>query len=84
MVDLFEKQAMNLRHTYWLIRAVRFSGRRRALYRRAAKEKAHLRGLGWSAELIRLYCLHLKQPGLEHRERRFLQEFQKPIQLELF
>lgn len=84
MVDLFENQASDLRRTYWLIRAVRSASRRRGLYRRASKEKAHLRGLGWSSELIRLYCLHLKQPRLEHRQKRYLQEFDRPIQLELF
>lgn len=84
----FEQDAGRLRNIYWFIRAARSGAALRRHYRRAAKEKAALRGLGWSPEVIRLYCLALKDTRREHRRYRFVDAFEEaangPKQLSLF
>lgn len=73
-----------LRRIYWFIRYSRFHKDVRRHYRRAQKEKARLAGLGYDPELIRLYCLWMRQPGSEVREKRFHEHLRKPRQLSLF
>lgn len=62
---------MNLRHIYWRLRMARRSKDVRRFYRQAQKEKARLLGLGFDAETVRLYRLHLKRPDCPYRFRRF-------------
>lgn len=81
MLEELEQQAGQLRNLYWRLRATRRGAERRRLYRLARKEKARLAGLGIDQELIRLYCLHLANPGRENRFRRLEQEGQKVVQL---
>jgi hypothetical protein len=51
-----------------LARRSKVRGRsRRAFYRRIAKEKAVLVGLGYSSELVRLVCYGLADPRIEVR-----------------
>lgn len=83
-LELFLDDAGRLSSLYWMIRYQRSANRRRTFYRRAAKEKAQLVGLGWSPELVRLYCLHLRDLKRPGRYEKFLQEFYKPVQLPLF
>lgn len=88
MVGEFISHASGLRNAYWQIRAIRSVNRRRTWYRRAAKEKARLAGLGWDREVIRLYALYLKDPTREYRLERFYEAFEEvlrgPRQLCLF
>ena len=80
----FYADAQPLANTYWWIRASRFGSPRRKHYRRAAKEKARLAGLGWDQELIRLYGLYLRNPMREKRLQRVEEWFERPEQLRLF
>lgn len=66
----FQAVAGNLRIAYWWIRYERSAGKRRQLYRRAAKERDALVSAGWPSEGVRLYSLWLKNPRLERRELR--------------
>lgn len=88
MFEQFLEDAAALRNTYWFIRYQRCHNRRRKFYRKAAKEKAALRGLGWDDEAVRLYCLYLRDTSREHRFYRFRQAFDEalngPKQLRLF
>jgi len=81
-------ETVELRAIYWRIRMVRFVNRRRKWYRRAAKEKARLAGLGFHPEVVRLYALHLRDTSRESRLIRFEQAFHEyanaPKQLTLF
>lgn len=81
MVRRFESDASRLRHVYWHLRASRTGAKRRAMYRAADKEKARLRGLGWAAEAIRLYCLWLIDPDNEKRRRRFEEGLARSLQM---
>lgn len=67
---------------------MRSLNRRRNWYRKAAKEKARLAGLGYALEVVRLYALYLANPTRENRFKRFVEAFHKPVekpmQLELF
>ena len=76
--------AQPLVNAYWWIREARHGGRLRKAYRRAAKEKARLAGLGYERELIRLYGLYLKNPRREQRLERVEEWFERPEQLRLF
>ena len=80
----FLSDAQALVNVYWFIRYARTSADRQRHYRRAAKEKARLTGLGYDKELIRLYRLHLKRPWCEMRKKRFEEEFERPLQMSLF
>ena len=80
----FLADAQVLVNIYWFIRYARGSSERLRHYRRAAKEKARLTGLGYDRELIRLYRLHLKRPWCEARKKRFDEEFERPQQLAPF
>ena len=80
----FFRDAIALSNIYWFIRYERFSSRVRRHYRRAAKEKARLAGLGHDSELVRLYCLHLADPRREQRKIRFFEHLSQPEQLSLF
>lgn len=80
----FMSDAQVLTNIYWFIRYARRSSDRRKHYRRAAKEKGRLAALGYDRELIRLYRLHLKRPACEVRQKRFEEEFERPLQLTLF
>lgn len=80
----FLGDAARLRRLYFSLRWERFSGRARKWYRAVAKEKARLAGLGHDPELIRLYCLHLVNPRLDHRLKRFNEYLNRPVQLDLF
>jgi hypothetical protein len=71
----FENDANELRCIYWFIRWCRLSKDRRRHYRRAQKEKARLAGLGYQREVIRLYCLSMKNPKNEARRKRFEEYF---------
>lgn len=82
--DLFIDDAFPLASIYWRIRYDRGASRLSTYYRRARKEKARLAGLGWGPELVRLYCLHLRDLRRPGRYQKFLQEFNKPEQLTLF
>ena len=82
--NAFLNDASVLRNIYWLIRASRRHHQIRKHYRRAQKEKGRLAALGHDLEAIRLYRLHLRNPRLEHRLKRFEEHFHKPIQLALF
>ena len=80
----FLADAQPLANVYWFIRYARRSSDRLKHYRRAAKEKARLTGLGYDKELIRLYRLHLKRPWCEMRKKRFEEELERPLQMSLF
>lgn len=58
---------------YWQIRACRSwqHARRRKWYRRVASEKKRLIQSGVDPEQIRLLCLHLANPKLERRWKRY-------------
>lgn len=88
LLSRFEDEASGFRNAYYRLRGCRSGASLRRWYRVAAKEKAHLRGLGYSLEVIRLYGLWLKAPDREARRARFVaafDEFQNgPKQLELF
>lgn len=81
MVCCFEADASSLRGIYWHLRMARSGSKLRACYRSAAKEKGHLRGLGWDGEVIRLYCLHLRRPNDETRRARFVAALDQSMQL---
>lgn len=88
VLQQFLNDAGNLTAIYWRIRYTRSVNKRRKWYRMAAKEKGHLVALGYAPEAVRLYALYMRNPSLERRYKRFLEEFQKPpepiIQLTLF
>lgn len=87
-MDDFELQMAALRAAYWRLRAERQTNKRRRWYRLAAKEKGRLAALGFDRDVVRLYCLWLRDPSLEYRYHRFraaLDEAQNgPKQLCLF
>ena len=83
-MEEFEHHAVDLRGHYWRIRYARFERERRRYYRKAEKEKALLAGLGYDAELIRLYGLCLISPFCERRRQKYQEFFQVPLQLSLF
>lgn len=80
----FLRDAQALANIYWFIRYARRSSDRLKHYRRALKEKGRLAALGYDSELIRLYRLHLKRPRCEKRQKRFEEEFERPLQMTLF
>jgi hypothetical protein len=81
----FFMDAAELRNIYWRIRASKFSREFRKWYRKAAKEKGRLKALGYDPELIRLFCLHMRRPNNEKREKRFSDYLEKQQgQLTLF
>lgn len=80
----FFEDAQPLVNAYWWVRWARFGTPRRKAYRRAAKEKARLAGLGWDQELIRLYGLYLTNPRREKRLQRVEEWFDRLEQLRLF
>lgn len=80
----FFKDAEPLVNAYWWVRWARFGTPLRRAYRKAAKEKARLAGLGWDQELIRLYGLYLTNPRREKRLQRVEEWFERPEQLRLF
>ncbi len=80
----YERAFGELRRIYWWIRWSRFHKDVRRHYRRAQKEKARLVGLGFDQELIRLYCLWMRRPKNEQREKRFYEALERPEQLSLF
>jgi hypothetical protein len=88
VLQQFLNDAGNLTAIYWRIRNTRFVNKRRKWYRKAAKEKARLAGLGYHPESIRLYALHLRDTTRENRLFRFEQFFEEsqnfPKQLTLF
>lgn len=70
-LEKFEDFSAALRHCYWHIRMSRSDASRRRWYRRAAKEKRRLAALGFDAELVRLYCLHLCNLRSDRRFQRY-------------
>jgi hypothetical protein len=60
----------NLRAYYWRLRACRGKARS-TWYRKILIEKKRLLDAGVSCEALRLYCLWLVNPKLEHRQCRF-------------
>ena len=49
----------------------------RAFFRRIAKRKAHLVGMGYCSELVRLQCYALANPHIDAREVRVWKYFQR-------
>lgn len=88
MLTDFDIQTAGLRATYWRLRSERTHNKRRKWWRHAAKEKARLAGLGYDQEVLRLYCLYLRNPQNEQRLQRFENAFDEwvkgPRQLTLF
>jgi len=70
----FDVRFSELRALYWFLRQLRRGeqARRRRLYRAISAERKKFDGTGLDAELLRLFCRFLANPGNTAAEKRYL------------